>query len=733
MADILSPYHQRFFWSNNVSHEKHGEGKIKNIYEDRIVIQFFNPERGHYVELFNFPEEFDRGLTTTDKKFQEMIAEEKKKKIELGLYDTLVYKAKINSPDNYIQGCTYDKYLDIFDEKIINYMLKWKKYRWYSLLNQFEKTYFLMKYWELKSPLFLANVQAKGGKYIELKNIRHPETRLPLPMFMEFETLLEYINPLSIGIDENLDDVYISFVASNEEDTLFQFRGMYNAQPDSAICNTIYFSAGEVYFKHFELVNEMIETYWYATDMKKHEYNMLKKLIESTLLRLDDEDYMDAEELRAGLKEELDNALNGNWSFIYDLTRTLDVSENEQIAIKNQIIANIPKSNQRKSVSSRALISKIEEDSEGYYCMYYNIMQEENGKSIEKRISINQTIIIDAINNIKQKNKINTATETQAETQANDTSKSQKKKKRKNVITPTIYAVLDIYNNPTPSYNTYVRAVFDNEEDAVDYIKNVIDAEQDAYTVEQLIAASAVLSRFTREIPTKFSKDACGNLHEYLKGKVLPKRNLDHITKRFFGDIQTIGEFYVRTDISKCVCNYHKLEDITASIDVKQDNGIIKSIEIPAGYCKTCGTKYIFEREYQKLLHEGTIMCHIVTRTYYNKYGVKDTPYNNASIESDLHAMGYNVNISNNLTASERQKILRKAIESGRYSKIGVESYLESLITRSDGQPRMINAIRKWEEDLQFVMQLAIPENNQPEQVNIIYKNQYLKKTTNLD
>ena len=71
--------------------------------------------------------------------------------------------------------------------------------------------------------------------------------------------------------------------------------------------------------------------------------------------------------------------------------------------------------------------------------------------------------------------------------------------------------------------------------------------------------------------------------------------------------------------------------------------------------------------------------------------------------ESLLHSLGYNVNAQEDLSDTERQRILSIVIDERVMEKGEVLSFLDYLIRRSLGNPRMDNARDKWTCDRQFV------------------------------
>lgn len=65
---------------------------------------------------------------------------------------------------------------------------------------------------------------------------------------------------------------------------------------------------------------------------------------------------------------------------------------------------------------------------------------------------------------------------------------------------------------------------------------------------------------------------------------------------------------------------------------------------------------------------------------------------------------GYTVNSKDDFSARERQKTLQRIIDNDVLKKRQVLDYLEMFIRESANNPRRQNAISKWKEDKQFVL-----------------------------
>lgn len=149
----------------------------------------------------------------------------------------------------------------------------------------------------------------------------------------------------------------------------------------------------------------------------------------------------------------------------------------------------------------------------------------------------------------------------------------------------------------------------------------------------------------------------------------------------------------------------HNFVDIYAIVPIFTFDKKIVNFQIPALFCESCQRFFILEPDFEYLNSNGVILCEVVTEDYWknnekNRYQL--------SSESLLYKMGYNVNGQTNLTVSQRRKILTDIVSSGVLTKGEVCSHLDYLIRRSSGQKRLLNAMKKWQQDRQFMANLDL-------------------------
>lgn len=161
------------------------------------------------------------------------------------------------------------------------------------------------------------------------------------------------------------------------------------------------------------------------------------------------------------------------------------------------------------------------------------------------------------------------------------------------------------------------------------------------------------------------------------------------------------SDIIVKSSVRSCQNKEHSVIDVIAKIQVMKDDGEVVWNYLHAGYCKECNEYIVLNADFELL--EGTPMCEV----YEIIRGVKTSKctkaYSNSDSESIIHAMGYNVNINDNLSATTRRTILLNIVEKGVLTQEEVLSYLDSLIQRGSGDPKYVNAVSKWRSDREYV------------------------------
>ena len=164
--------------------------------------------------------------------------------------------------------------------------------------------------------------------------------------------------------------------------------------------------------------------------------------------------------------------------------------------------------------------------------------------------------------------------------------------------------------------------------------------------------------------------------------------------------------FFVHGDMRQCDINGHDYKKIIARIPIYTGNKVAE-IEVPAFHCIDCDAFYISEAVYNKVLSKGRLLCQLVSKDELIKYR-KQAKFNELKPQGKLAIVGYNVGSIDNLSARHRQTILEYAIREGIVTKKEAISYLKFFIRLNEGKKSSENAIRKWNEDLNYLMGIDI-------------------------
>ena len=188
--------------------------------------------------------------------------------------------------------------------------------------------------------------------------------------------------------------------------------------------------------------------------------------------------------------------------------------------------------------------------------------------------------------------------------------------------------------------------------------------------------------------------------------KNVERQNQTSSTKKLVNkQIKTVHikykDFVVRTNIVKCISEQHLLEDIIGIISIVTPNGTIIEQEIPAAYCLECKCYFILKDEFKKKKKKGILLCNLIEREEFYKYGLKHSIY--LSKESILMRNGYNVKANVGLTDMQRQTILANLIDEKIISAFEITNYLRWFISQKEYLPAYRMAVNKWKADMQFV------------------------------
>ncbi len=183
------------------------------------------------------------------------------------------------------------------------------------------------------------------------------------------------------------------------------------------------------------------------------------------------------------------------------------------------------------------------------------------------------------------------------------------------------------------------------------------------------------------------------------------------------------AKFLIRVSTMPCTSKGHKIEPIEANIDVLTKDGNEKEVLIKAYYCTNCGKYYILDSEFDRIRKIGQPLCQIYEEIRY----IQDGYYSNLNPESTMHSYGYNVNQAEDLTAKQRQNILKFLIDQEIMLRSDITDFLSYLIKQRKHIPRMKKAIERWKEDIDFVHSY-LKSNQIKKKVESIRIVRYIKK-----
>ena len=163
-----------------------------------------------------------------------------------------------------------------------------------------------------------------------------------------------------------------------------------------------------------------------------------------------------------------------------------------------------------------------------------------------------------------------------------------------------------------------------------------------------------------------------------------------------------VKDFVVRRTTFKCRHNYHKLQNIDGIIGVIDQDGNVRNVNVPAGYCPVCNTFFIMESTYQSLKSKGTPICRVSDEKAY----LSDNTFINGmklAQESVLKQYGYSVSQQEGLSSARRKKILALLVDNEVLTRSEIISYLDFFINQRKDLDKYGRAIDKWESDREFI------------------------------
>lgn len=188
----------------------------------------------------------------------------------------------------------------------------------------------------------------------------------------------------------------------------------------------------------------------------------------------------------------------------------------------------------------------------------------------------------------------------------------------------------------------------------------------------------------------------------------------------------SIADFVVRSNNFKCYFE-HDIELIQAVVSVLLRNGDVRQEKIMAGYCRDCNCYYILESSFKSLQVKGILLCQLITLAELAKKGAAIFDREGMKAQSVLRRCGYTVNANDNLSATQRQKILAVVVYQGIYSPLELCNFLDWMIgyQGKSSTRDMSSAIKKWTEDRMFVERYAGNQGREVAMNSISYRSRF--------
>lgn len=162
---------------------------------------------------------------------------------------------------------------------------------------------------------------------------------------------------------------------------------------------------------------------------------------------------------------------------------------------------------------------------------------------------------------------------------------------------------------------------------------------------------------------------------------------------------------YVYKGQTSCHTRHHKMETATAIFTGRNNIDIQLNVE----YCKDCDKFYISYSVYEQYRERYGMLLGNIKMDSSSASGIQDIVL---SEFSPLKLCGYSVNRQDDYSQVERQYIIAKVIEKRILSKSEVIRYLEYFISRNGQKSNNSAALQKWKEDLEFVLQYKMSEQD---------------------
>lgn len=157
----------------------------------------------------------------------------------------------------------------------------------------------------------------------------------------------------------------------------------------------------------------------------------------------------------------------------------------------------------------------------------------------------------------------------------------------------------------------------------------------------------------------------------------------------------------VKSSIKKCDNPDHVTKIVNGIFFILLNKtGEIKMKIVPMVYCKNCNMYFMYDYEYDALKMEGKPLCRIHDRIQKNKAG---EIFSQLSTESIFKICGYTVDANEGMSSQARKKLLEFLINRKIVTVLQTLNFLQWLINSRKNNVNMYNAVKKWEDDFNYI------------------------------
>ncbi len=176
--------------------------------------------------------------------------------------------------------------------------------------------------------------------------------------------------------------------------------------------------------------------------------------------------------------------------------------------------------------------------------------------------------------------------------------------------------------------------------------------------------------------------------------------------------VLTYNDIVIKANDFQLAANYD-IQQVHVWIKIMRDDGTLLQKKVPGGYCREKEFFFILKEDLKELSKLGSLMCRIVPQKTFEQ-AINGETIDDLNPESLLRQYGYTVNKKDDLTELQRRLILKAVIDEEVYTPTGLLSFLDWLIGKNTYNPKMGDAIDKWQADRDYVQEytlsLGLPE-----------------------